>query len=185
MNNINDMRLNKETFKDMIGHKFIKYRCDPFTFTNTVTAVVGIYIDNKVYKIFNEQELIDYFDIKDDFAVWNVYETKDSDIQSYIANCKQIDTPINEIIKNITLVNEHQTAIIDSVKYELWVTRSIIFHLENKDIYFEKSDTAFSEEIEIRRGHDLLKEYPKRNSYFMDGWAEDVIASVETEFITV
>ena len=48
MNNINDMRLNQEIFKDMIGHKFIKYRCDPFIFTDTVTAVVDLYIDDKV-----------------------------------------------------------------------------------------------------------------------------------------
>lgn len=118
-------------------------------------------------------------------AIWNVFKTNASEIKSYFLDTEQIDTPVNEVIKNITLVNEHQIAVIDSAKYELWVTRSIIFHLENKDIYFEKDSTFFSEEIEIKRGHNLIKEYPKRNDCFLDGWDEDVVASVETEFITI
>ena len=138
-----------------------------------------------MYKIFNEQEATHYFDIYEDVAIWNVFKTNDSDIQSYLTNVKQINTPINEIIKKITLVNENQIAVIDSIKYELWVTRSIIFHLESKDIYFEKDSAFFSEQIEIKRGHNLIKEYPKRNDCFLDGWYEDVVASVETEFITI
>ena len=118
-------------------------------------------------------------------AIWNVFKTNASEIKSYFLDTEQIDTPVNEVIKNITLVNEHQIAVIDSAKYELWVTRSIIFHLENKDIYFEKDSTFFSEEIEIKRGHNLIKEYPKRNDCFLDGWDVDVVASVETKFITI
>lgn len=185
MNNINDMRLNESIFKDMIGHKFIKYRCDPFLFTNTVTGVVGLYIGDNVYKILNEQEAITYFDSLEDVGVWKINEVEDSDIQSYFLDTKQIDNPVNEKIKKITLVNEHQIVIIKSVKYELWVTRSIIFHINNKDIYFEKDSTFFSEEIEIKKGHDLIKEYPKENICFMEGWVEGILPSIETEFVTI
>ena len=34
-------------------------------------------------------------------------------------------------------------AKISNEIYEIWITRAIIFHLENKDIYFEKDNTAF------------------------------------------
>lgn len=52
-------------------------------------------------------------------------------------------------------------------------------------IYFEKDNTAFSEEIEIKRGHDLLSEFPKRNDYFLDQWFEGIKADVQTEFIEI
>lgn len=180
-----DMRLNKQLFKNMIGHKFIKYRCDPFTYTNTVTAIVGIYIDDKIYRIKNEQKTIQYFDSIDDVAVWNINETNESNIHSYFEDTQQIDTPVEENIKNITLVNEHQTVEINHIKYELLVTRSIIFHLETKDIYFEKDPTSFSEEIEIKRGHHLINKYPKNNDYFLNEWVEDIATSIETQFITI
>lgn len=63
-------------------------------------------------------------------------------------------------------MNEHQKVKISDDIYELWITRAIIFHLETKDIYFEKDNTAFSEEIEIKRGHDLVNEFPKKNAQF-------------------
>lgn len=185
MSNTNDMRLNVNIFKNMIGRKFIKYRCDPFVYTNTVTAIIGLYIDKKIYKLVNEQEYTRYFNTKDDIAVWNIFEVEDSEIHSYFSNIKQIDTPINETINKITLVNEFQSVKINGTCYNLWVTRSIIFNLENKDICFEKDPTSFSEEIEIKRGHNLIKDYPKRNDYFLGEWIEGISPSIKTEFITI
>ena len=182
---IRDLRLDEEIFKRMISQKFIKYKCDPFVFTNTVTGIVELYIGEKVFELKNEQTAFQYFDSMDDVALWNIKEVSDSEINSVFENTEQIDTSINQNINSITLVNEHQIVNIHEQEYNLWLTRAIIFHLENRDIYFEKDNTAFSEEIEIKRGHDLLSEFPKRNDYFLDQWFEGIKADVQTEFIEI
>ena len=107
------------------------------------------------------------------------------DIRSFFEDTDQIDTPVNEIVKKITLVNELQKAKISNEIYEIWITRAIIFHLENKDIYFEKDNTAFSEEIEIKRGHKLIDEFPKKNDFFLNQWVNGISSSVETEFVSL
>lgn len=182
---IRDLRLDEEIFKKMIGKQFNKYRCDPYVFTNTVTGIVGLYIGEKVFELKNEQSAFQYFDSMDDVALWNIKEVSDSEIYSVFENTEQIDTSINQNINSITLVNEHQIVNIHEQEYNLWLTRAIIFHLENRDIYFEKDNTAFSEEIEIKRGHDLLSEFPKRNDYFLDQWIESIKSDVQTEFIEI
>ena len=182
---IRDLRLDEEIFKKMIGKQFNKYRCDPYVFTNTVTGIVGLYIGETVFELKNEQSAFQYFDSMDDVALWNIKEVSDSEIYSVFENTEQIDTSINQNINSITLVNEHQIVNIHEQEYNLWLTRAIIFHLENRDIYFEKDNTAFSEEIEIKRGHDLLSEFPKRNDYFLDQWIEGIKSDVQTEFIEI
>lgn len=182
---IRNLRLDEEIFKRMISQKFIKYKCDPFVFTNNVTGNVGLYIGEKVFELKNEQTAFQYFDSMDDVALWNIKEISDSEIHSVFEKTAQIDTSINQNINSITLVNEHQIVNIHNQEYNVWLTRAIVFHLENCDIYFEKDNTAFSEEIEIKRGHDLLSEFPKRNDYFLDQWIEGIKSDVQTEFIEI
>ena len=185
MTNMQDFRLDKTLFQFMIGKTFHKYKCDPFTYTNTVTGIVGIYIDDKVYELRNEQKSIKYFDTIDDIALWDIKETNDNNIKSFLINNMQIETPVNELIKSITLINEMQNAVIENINYQLQVTRAIIFHLTNKDIYFEKDNVSYSEEIEIKRGHDLINDFPKRNEYFFEQWNNGIKSSIETNFVTI
>ena len=110
---IRDLRLDEEIFKNMIGKQFNKYKCDPFVFTNTVTGIVGLYIGEKVFELKNEQTAFQYFDSMDDVALWNIKEVNDSEIHSVFENTEQIDTSINQNIKSITLVNEHQMVNIN------------------------------------------------------------------------
>lgn len=185
MNKHQDFRFNESCFKPLIGNHFLKYRCDPFEYTNSVTGIVGIYINDKVFELRNEQQTMKYFDSIDDIALWTFKEVHANDIHSFFEDTNQIDTPVDEKIKKITLVNEHQIANISNDNYDMWITRAIIFHLDNKDIYFEKDSTAFSEEIEIKRGHDLINEFPKKNDFFLNQWVNGITASVETEFILI
>ncbi len=162
-----------------------KYRCDSFEYTNSITGITGIYIGEKVFELRNEQQSIEYFDSFDDISLWTFKEVQTNDIHSFFEDTEQIDTPIDEIIKRITLVNEHQKVNISDDKYEMWITRAIVFHLESKEIYFEKDNVAFSEEIEIKRGHDLIKEFPKRNDFFLNQWTKGITSSVETDFVLI
>lgn len=38
-----DMRFNLDAIKNLVGKCFVKYKCDPFQFTNSVTGTVGVY----------------------------------------------------------------------------------------------------------------------------------------------
>ena len=116
---IRDLRLDEEIFKKMIGKQFNKHKCDPFVFTNTVTGIVGLYIGKKVFELKNEQTAFQYFDSMDDVALWNIKEVNDSEIHSVFENTEQIDTSINQNIKSITLVNEHQMVNINDQEYDL------------------------------------------------------------------
>lgn len=185
MINKEDLRFNTYIFKSMIGKDFIKYKCDTFTYTNTVTGIVGLYIGEKVFELRNEQKAAKYFDSTEDIAIWNIKEVNDANIHSYFEDTEQMETPINEKINSITLVNEHQSVSVKGAEYNLYVTRAIIFHLNSKDIYFEKDNVAFSEEIEIKRGHDLVRDFPKTNDYFMSDWTEGSIPNISTEYITI
>ena len=182
---IQDYRFSESHFKPLLGKCFKKYRCDSFEYTNSVTGVVGVYIGDKTFELRNEQKLIQYFNSVDDIAVWSITEVNENGIHSFFEHTDQIDTPVDEIVNKITLVNEHQKVKIYDDIYELWITRAILFHLETKDIYFEKDNTAFSEEIEIKRGHDLMNEFPKKNDFFLNQWVNGITPSVETEFVII
>lgn len=119
MTKIQDFRLSESHFKPFIGKCFRKYRCDSFDYTNSVTGVVGIYINDKTFELRNEQESIQYFDSIDDIALWSIKEVNDNDIHSFFEDTDQIDTPVDEIVKKITLVNEHQKVKISDDIYEL------------------------------------------------------------------
>lgn len=82
-------------------------------------------------------------------------------------------------------MNEHQKVKISDDIYEMWITRAILFHLETADICFEKDNTAFSEEIEIKRGQNLVDEFPKKNDFFLNQWVNEVIPTIETEFFLI
>lgn len=180
-----DFRFSQSYFEPLIGKVFKKYRCDAFEYTNTVTGIVGIYIGDKTFELRNEQKAIDYYGSYDDMAVWKFKEVHHNEIHSFFVDTNQIDTPVNETIKDITFVNECQRVLISNDTYKTWLTRAIIFHLENKDIYFEKDNVAFSEEIEIKRGHELLKEFPKKNDFFLNQWAKGIAPSIETAFVSI
>lgn len=96
-----------------------------------------------IYGLLNERKSILYFDSIDDVALWTFKKVGQNDIHLFFENVKQIDTPVDEKIRKITLVNEHQKVTISNKNYEMWVTRAIIFHLENKDIYFKKTILHF------------------------------------------
>lgn len=147
MKNI-DIRFNPNIFKKMIGKTFEKYRCDEFTFNNSVTGVIGIFIDGKVYEFRNEQKSVDYFGEQDDYAVFEVSECFESAIKSFFDDTEQIDTPVNQTIKKIALINENQQIFErDTLIYNVWLTRGVIFDLGDREIAFKKDPCPFSEEI--------------------------------------
>lgn len=185
MNIYKDYRFDKKLLRELLHKKFIKYKCDAFSFTNSVTGIVGLYIGDDVYSLVNEQEPVDYYGSKEDMAIWKINRTVDSNIQSAFLNTKQIDNPVNETIDKITVIEEAQNVKFESSNYKTYLTRAIIFHCESRDICFEKDMVAFSEEIYITKGYDLINSYPKDNKFFKEDWIGDVECSTNEEIINL
>lgn len=180
-----DMRFEENTLKKWIGKSFVKYKCDPFAYTNSVTAIVGIFIDNEIYKLTNIQTTVDYFGINDDCGVFTLEQTESSNIKSLFDNVKQIETPISETIQKITVINENQRIYQNGEQtYNVWLTRGIIFHFLDREISFEKDNIPFSEEIIIRRGYQLEKQLSDKKD-FLEGWDDGITPQCSREYMVI
>jgi len=180
-----DVRISQEMVKNMVGKTFKKYRCDPFAFTNTVTQIIGLYIGDDVYKITNIQEPVDYFGTPDDIAVFRCNYADNTEIKSAFVETEQMDTPVDTVIDEVRIINEHQEVYENGVKtYDVWLTRGIIFVTAGREISFEKENIPFSEEIEIRRGYDLINNYSDVNEFTKD-WDDGITARAVREIVTI
>ena len=180
-----DMRFDQLMIKELIGKKFIKYKCDPFNYTNSVTQIVGLYIGEKTYALTNIQEAVDYFGFMEDMGVSKLCMVDDSQIRSAFKDVEMISTPIDGVITSINIVNEVQKMTInDEVKYEVRITRAIIFEVGGREISFEKDTVPFSEEITIRRGYDLIKKISD-NDDFLKEWDEEYKPEYSREVIEI
>lgn len=180
-----DMRLDETIFQKMVGKQFLKYKCDPFVYTNSVTSIVGLYIDDEIFSLKNNQTTVDYFGTEDDCAVFSVEKVQEDDIISLFDDVEQIDTPIEEAICKITLVNENQRIFENGeYTYDVWLTRGIIFHFKEREISFEKDNVPFSEEIVIQRGYDLMEKFSNQND-FLEGWDEDKTPECAREVVII
>ncbi len=92
----NDYRFNQDMLKSMIGKRFQKYKSDPFLFTNTVTGIVSLYIDDKIFILNNVQKTVDYYGETDDMAIWSINEGVESDVHSVFIETKQFETQLKE-----------------------------------------------------------------------------------------
>ncbi len=180
-----DMRFDEKICRGMLGKTFNKYRCDKFEFRNSVTQIVGLYIDKTVYSLTNIQEALDYFGYEEDISVFKIREVQDSDIRSAFENIDQIDTPVQECIQRILMVNDCQKTFRNNLQqYEVWLTKAIIFDFGDHQISFEKDYVPFSEEIEIRRGYDLVSTLSSETN-FLDEWDASVNAECSREIIEI
>lgn len=184
MKNI-DMRFDQEVISKWIGQTFVKYKCDPFIYTNSVTSIIGLYIDKNIFELNNIQATVDYFGTTDDCGVFTVKESEDAAIKSFFDNVEQIDMPISEKITKITLVNENQRIYENGKQtYNVWLTRGIIFHFKEREISFEKDSVPFSEEIIIQKGYGLINKFSDEKD-FLEGWADEKIPACSREILTI
>ena len=184
MNTI-DMRFNVNVIKGLIGKKFIKYKCDAFDFTNSVTQIVGIYIGECVFSLTNIQENVDYFGDVDDVAICRFTETVDDSVKSAFKDTEMITTPVRGTIDKIILINENQKLFRNGEElYNVWLTRAIIFCVDGREISFEKDNVPFSEEIIIQRGYDLIEKLSDEKE-FLTSWSEGLVPECTRDIIEI
>ena len=178
-----DMRFDADLIQSWIGKKFVKYKCDAFEFTNSVTQIVGLYIGDEVYSLTNVQESVDYFGTIDDMAVSKLSISEDAMIKSAFTDVEMISTPVGEEIASVKIINEEQTLTKKGEPtYEVWLTRAIIIEVGGREISFEKDTVPFSEEITIQRGYNLLDKISD-NDDFMNGWDDEYSPEYKREII--
>jgi hypothetical protein len=180
-----DMRFNVNVIKGLIGKTFIKYKCDAFDFTNSVTQIIGIYIGERVFSLTNIQENVDYFGDDDDVAICRFTETVDDSVKSAFKDTEMITTPVGGTIDKILIINENQKLFKnDEELYNVWLTRAIIFYVDRREISFEKDNVPFSEEIVIHRGYDLIEKLSDEKE-FLTAWSEGLVPECTRDIIEI
>ncbi|MCR4609790.1 MAG: hypothetical protein K5750_08890 [Eubacterium sp.] len=177
MKNI-DIRL-KETelykLKQLVGTKLVAFYHDPFVFTNTSSQAVKIQTDTENLYLYSFTEPYDYYGTEEDVAVWSVEDTE----YPLISKKSFIDMPVNETVKKIIIVNENQRVYEDNeMLYDVWLTRGIIFDFGNHQVSFEKA-VWFSEDIVVRKGYELIKEFSPVSRFIDNNWEEGLVAECE------
>ena len=160
-----------DMIKSMIGKRMGAYKCDPFEFSTSVYGIVGIRIEDDAYAFTNLVEVMDYFGTDEDVAIFRMRRIPYETIHSMVQGMEMIETPIDSVISEISVVNEHQCLFKEGVQiYDVWVTRGIIFKfVDGREVSFEKN-IWFSEEISVERGYELLQRF-SREDEFADGWS--------------
>ena len=152
---------NKETeifFKRMIGCECKKIVHDEFTYTNSVYGKVSLFICDKIFNIINQTEVVEYYGAKEDIALLNIIEVGKDEVKSLLENKKQVETPINKVIKSIDIINYHIYVKVDGKEYDNTWTEGVIFNFADSQVAFERSD-SFTEMIEIYKGYDLITKF--------------------------
>ena len=171
-----DVRFNSDRMQmlqSMVGKMLEKFRCDPFEYSTLVYGLVGLYVNEQVFKLDNFHEIQDFFGHQDDVAMFKLHLSDDSEIHSLGEGIKMVDTPIACKIRQIRIVDENQQLFVNGEQtYDVWVTRGVIFDLEDgREVSFEKS-VWFSEFIDVRRGYGLLEQFQPADS-FLEEWEEN------------
>ena len=180
-----DMRFDIKCLTELLGQEFLKYRCDRFDYTNSVTGNVGLFIGDKVFLLANCQETVDYYGETEDVAVFRMDETETENVKSVFEDVEQIDTPVKNKIKSIKLVNEHQQLFVDEeCQYDVWLTRAVVFSFGDNEISFAKDTVPFSEEIMIKRGYNLTNEITSEAD-FLEGWDEEYSPKCSREIVVI
>ena len=129
-----DYRINITILNNIIGKKLIKYKCDPFVFTNSVYSIVGIYTDDTTYCVTNKIQPIDYFGANEDVGIFNIEESNEENIKSALVDTTQIETIVNEKIESIQVIEEHQKLFnAQTLEYDIHFTRAIIYKTCTRD----------------------------------------------------
>ena len=172
-----------ESLRNMIGKKLVKYKHDPFMFSTSVYGIAGICFEDSCFALTNQVEICDYFGTEEDVAMFKINIVKETDIHSLIEDETMIDTPVNSVLKQIILVEENQKLFENDVqKYDVYLTRGVIFVMQDGlEISFEKN-IWFSEDITIQKGYNLIETYSPE-SEFCESWEKPYTAQCIRECI--
>lgn len=170
-----DKRFDAKTLniiEGLVGKTLRCIKSDPFVFSPMVYGIVGVYIDSDIYALTNFVDVLDYYGTDEGVAVFRFEQAEPTDVHSYSDADEWLETPVNEKITAIRVVNETQQLFHrDEQIYEVYTVRGLIFQLESgREISFEKA-VWFSEMIAIMRGYELIGKFTPTDD-FLEGWED-------------
>ena len=161
----------KNLLKSMVGKQFERFKCDAFIFSPTVFGIVGIYVDGQAYIITTSLKPVIRFYNNDEVACFEIKAAQEAEVVSRMEDGEMIETPIQEKIRNIMIVNDLQNLRNGDHTERFESTVGIIFQLQDdREVSFELG-TWFSEMITVRRGYHLVDTYTPTTE-FLDEWKD-------------
>lgn len=150
-----DMRFDAETMamlQNLKGSVLKSIRSDAEALPSSAYGIAEIITSRGAYALTSTIEVADYFGALEDVAMFRLFPST-GNMPSRLMNTDMTNIPVEEMIQEIQIVNEHQELFHLGVKtYDVQVTRGIIFLLQNGgEISFEKN-IWFSEMISIHKG---------------------------------
>ena len=171
--------------RDMIGTILIKYKCDPFEYSTAVYGIVGIYTDKASYTFTNLIQTMDYYGANEDVAVFRVDKCSALEIKSFITGNTMIEVPVNKIIKDVDIINEHQKVFEHGNQaYDIWLTRGIVFKFEDSTELSLEKNIWFSEMITVDKGEQLLSRFTPVEE-FAEDWEGDFCGECTREVVKI
>lgn len=171
--------------KSMVGKKLLRYKCDPFIYSPVVYGLVGVCTDSGSFAFTNRIEVLDHYGADEDVAVFRLEERPEDQIVSLVQDVKIVDIPVNRFIQEIQLINEHQMLYMNGTQtYDVWLTRGVIFIMDDGlEISLEKN-VWFSEMITVNRGEHLIDAFAPTGN-FSDDWEAPYLGKCERETIRI
>lgn len=166
--NANEMHL----LRQMIGRKIVSFLHDAFLKDiYSSFEVLGIETEQEIIYLYSQTEVLDYFGVPEDVAVWELTDER----YPLADSVNFLSTPINQTVKAIRLVQENQRLYQEGQQtYDVWVTRGIIFDFG--DFHFSLEKTYWIQEIiHMKKGKDLnevLSTYAGTDD-FVSGWTDE------------
>lgn len=182
-----DMRFDAETMamlQNLKGSVLKSIRFDAEALPSSAYGIAEIITSRGAYALTSTIEVADYFGALEDVAMFRLFPST-GNMPSRLMNTDMTNIPVEEMIQEIQIVNEHQELFHLGVKtYDVQVTRGIIFLLQNGgEISFEKN-IWFSEMISIHKGTPLTNQFIPI-SEFEEDWTDDYVGKCERETIKI
>ncbi len=170
-----DIRFDKKTLELLqllVGQELEYFACERLEYTSSVYGMVVFAIGNKLYRITNLHERLEYFNSVDDVGVCRFEETNEDAVQSFLEGGELIKTPVKQRIKEIRIMNENQQLYHRGKQtYDMYTVRGIVFVMEDgREISVEK-EIWFSEMITVRAGRNLMDEFESMDD-FLGNWVD-------------
>ncbi len=161
----------KTLLMSMIGKVFQCYKCDLFENSPSAYGVVGIKVDDTGYAFTNFVKVADYFGKAEDVAMFKLKQIDYNEIKSPYRMPNMVEINVEKIISKIIIINEKQTLFENNLKkYEVNVTRGVIFKFRDGDELSLEKNIWFSEEITVRNGCDLINLFEPVEEFY-EAWS--------------
>ncbi len=156
-----------ELLKSLVGKRLEKIEHLAVPLPTCAYGVVVYKIAGEEYSLTNKLETMDYMNEIQDVGVFKFKRANENEVDEIIDGHELIETPVEQEIEEIRIMNEKQQLFEKEVQtYDVDTVRGMVFVLKDGREVSAEKDIWFSECIKITVGHDLMKEYSTMEDFF-------------------